>query len=519
MDAHRTVLAQGVVYVNKGVINAVQNAADAPPAGFENVRVIDTGGTIYPGMIELHNHLNYNCIGLWNVPDTYRDRTTWQGDPTYVQQVSAPMGVLGNRSRFLPAIARYAECKCIVAGVTTSQGSGFKAPRVVHYYKGIMRNVESPHDGKLPAALGHVPDLAARDFAKFASTLQRHKTVLLHLCEGLPADVHEHFTDLHRPDGTWLITPALTSIHCVGLFDADFRTLKDHGASMVWSPFSNYLLYGQTANIAAAKAAHLTISLGSDWAPSGSKNLLGELKVARLASAYEAERTHSASPVFSDQELVEMVTCNPAQILKWQDRLGTIERNKYADLLVVEGDTKAPYAQLIEAQETDVVLVTIGGVRRYGLRNHMTGLPTGTEPVNIDNKARTLNLAVTKDDEVIGSTTLAQALNLLSDGLTNLPLVAAQPENFRAEAGKRQFTLVLDQAEPPGAALQTYFSHPEERFQAMHLELRARAQPLPLVPLSLDPLTAANDPDFIGKIVGERNLPGSIKQGLAVLYG
>ena len=33
----------------------------------------------------------------------------------------------------------------------------------------------------------------------------------------------------------------------------DFQVLAGHGGSMVWSPLSNLLLYGQTADIAAAR--------------------------------------------------------------------------------------------------------------------------------------------------------------------------------------------------------------------------------------------------------------------------
>ena len=54
--------------------------------------------------------------------------------------------------------------------------------------------------------------------------------------------------------------------------------LKKSGADAI------RLLYGKTADIAAAKAAGVRLGIGSDWSPSGSKNLLGELKVARLAT-------------------------------------------------------------------------------------------------------------------------------------------------------------------------------------------------------------------------------------------
>ena len=98
----------------------------------------------------------------------------------------------------------------------------------------------------------------------------------------------------------------------------------------MWSPLSNYLLYGGSADVAAAKAAGLLIGLGSDWSPSGSKNLLGELKVARLVS-------DSLGHIFTDRELVALVTTNPARILKWHAELGSIEQGKRADLLVLAG--------------------------------------------------------------------------------------------------------------------------------------------------------------------------------------
>ena len=53
------------------------------------------------------------------------------------------------------------------------------------------------------------------------------------------------------------------------LKQADYVLMNKMGASMVWSPLSNLILYGQTADIAAAKASGITIGIGSDWSPSG----------------------------------------------------------------------------------------------------------------------------------------------------------------------------------------------------------------------------------------------------------
>jgi 5-methylthioadenosine/S-adenosylhomocysteine deaminase len=102
------------------------------------------------------------------------------------------------------------------------------------------------------------------------------------------------------------------------------------------------------------------MGLGSDWAPSGSKNLLGEMKVAWLANQAQG------SP-FSAQEIVAMATVNAARILTWDQELGTIEPGKRADLLVIAGQQGDDYERLLAARETDISLVLIEGLPRYGL--------------------------------------------------------------------------------------------------------------------------------------------------------
>ena len=114
---------------------------------------------------------------------------------------------------------------------------------------------------------------------------------------------------------------------------------------MVWSPFSNLLLYGDTADVARARQEGVLMALGSDWSPTGSKNLLAELKVARMVS-------EDAGDVFKARELVSMATINPARMLKWEAALGSIEAGKRADLLVIDDRQGEPYDHLIAARES-----------------------------------------------------------------------------------------------------------------------------------------------------------------------
>src|SRR5262249_39517957 len=151
-------------------IAAVQ-AVDAPaPAGFEGAKAVDTKGTMYPGLVELHNHLSYDALQLWDVPRKYGNRDEWPKEAQYHQLVTGPMGLLG-KSRdqtLLAALVRYVESKCLFGGVTTSQGIALSSDAGIEvFYKGVVRNVEAPNDPKLPAAKTHIADVEAKDWKKF----------------------------------------------------------------------------------------------------------------------------------------------------------------------------------------------------------------------------------------------------------------------------------------------------------------------------------------------------------------
>src|SRR5262245_27270804 len=106
MDAAGTVLDPGVVFIAGNRIAAVAPAA-APPPDFADVRPRPMRGTIYPGLIELHNHLSYDALRLWDVPATYQNRSQWRAAPSYVQAVTGPMCVLGQSPGYPEAIVRY----------------------------------------------------------------------------------------------------------------------------------------------------------------------------------------------------------------------------------------------------------------------------------------------------------------------------------------------------------------------------------------------------------------------------
>lgn len=528
MDSSNTVIQDGIVYIRDNLIAAVQSSSVPEPTGFNQATIVDTKGTIFPGLIELHNHLSYNALPLWDVPQKYTNRNQWSGPatPDYHKLVTGPMSVLGRLPEYVNAIVRFVECRCLLGGVTTSQGIALSSNAgIMRHYRGLVRNVEAPGDLNVPVAATHIPDVDAKDAAKFLARLNNASCLLLHLSEGTDKAAHDHFQALDLGNGHWAITPSLVGIHSVALTAEDFAIMESHGASMVWSPLSNLLLYGETADIGAAKSSGIKIAIGSDWAPSGSKNLLGELKVASVVSGAKGN-------IFTPHELVVMATRDAAKILNWDRVIGSIEEGKRADLLVIDGNQGDEYAHLINARETDISLVLIDGVIRYGRISIVEGFDQNAEDWDVGGQPRKISLAEDTADPDVGALTLREAYDKLADGLNHLPELAKQLEDpspqfvdSMLDLTSAKWSLVLDHDEPGGITSRPHLPY-QGRLTAMPTKPKngdvtlAQRPPLSqeLQPEVLDRLTVADDQTFLDRLREELNLPDYVKVGLSELF-
>jgi cytosine/adenosine deaminase-related metal-dependent hydrolase len=516
MDDHGTVLENTVLYAQDGLIVDLRPVGAPPPPGFEAVPVVQTKGTIFPGLVELHNHLPYDVLSLWRVPKKYGNRDQWSGpgNPDYRRLITGPMQVLGAQPEVASAVVRFAETRCLLGGTTTSQGITLaKSPSIVTHFRGLVRNVEDTGDPLLPAALTHIADVVAADGEKFLERVSGDKKLILHLAEGADASAARHFAALQVRKGTWAVTDNLIGIHCVALTDSDFEIYGAHGGSMVWSPLSNLLLYGRTADVGAALKHHVPVALGSDWAPSGSKNLLGELKVARLAA-------QSQQLPLSSADLVAMVTRTPAAMLGWGDQVGSLRAGLRADLLVVAGTTADPCDALVGATEGDIALVAIAGVPRVGSSTLMQALgvaaAAGSEAITVAGRKRVLNLVEPTADPTVSSLSVAEATSVLSTALAGLPSAHAA-----AALPDAQLRLAVE-----GLVDNHMSSRPHLRYRGKVTGPNyhdpgappALAAVPPVLPaLTLDPLTAVDNPGYYDLLAVEPNLPDDVRAGLLAL--
>ena len=362
---------EGYVLVRDSSIALV--GAGAPPAEAAGAVRVGTTGVIYPGLLDSHNHPTYNVLPLWNTPRTYGNRYQWRrGEPAYATYVTQPYGWLRDTLRLSRQMAVWAEVRALAGGTTALQGWGARDAALAD--GDLARAVETSNYGRRFAG-GTAIDLPQGTvLGPKHDSLAALSPWILHLAEGRPGDS----LSVRQADSlslSRLLSPRLTVIHGTAVPVAHLRAYADSGVSVTWSPISNGLLYGATTPIDSVWRAGVNVSLGSDWGPSGSKNLLGELKAADL---WNQAHGHP----FSDSLLVAMVTVHPARALQWQAWAGTVTPGKAADLVVLDRIRLDPYRNLIEATERNVQLVFVGGRPMYGDAEVLEPLyPGGVETV------------------------------------------------------------------------------------------------------------------------------------------
>jgi cytosine/adenosine deaminase-related metal-dependent hydrolase len=497
------VLPNARVWLSGGKIRAIARAGEALPDGAKDAPVVDSKGAIYPGIIDLHNHPEYAIYPLMPIHRKYRDRYEWRWyDDVYNRRITFPQEVL-TRPHYLDLgleIGRYGEYKALAGGTTSLQGG--RANLVYSKEECLVRNIEnSPVESRLASSRVDM-GRSAKEWA--AMQVERSNgPLVVHLAEGTSPRMASEFYAMKDSN---LLGPELIAIHGVGLTEPQLVEMAGVGAKLVWSPLSNLMLYGKTANVEAAKRAGLSISLAPDWAPSGSKSSLGELKVADLVNQ------HALKGLFTDRDLVEMVTRKPAAAMGWEQRLGQIAEGYLADVLVVDDRDADPYRNLINAIEDNIQLVTVRGEPLYGdvaLLIEARGSVDDSEVTAAFNKgkrsARTKAMTPNCPGTGLAALSVAETKVRLQQALKfDAAQLASKltPEQVAKDFSTCGITAPVDATKVSTADAK---------------RLLACRFGLPFETTRLSPLTTNEDPEFMFRLMRNPNLPKYLK-GLPAYY-
>jgi len=411
---------QGYVVVQGEKIGSIVTDKKQIPA---DVKVVETGGIISPGMVDLHNHVAYNFLPLWNSGKRFQNRYQWARIDEYDTVVKTPYNAVKNAKHQCDGV-KYGELRAIVGGTTTIQGSVDLACT-----RSWTRNVEFVNfcEDHIRQDVLPINGISADDAKELNAQFDSGatKAFFVHLAEGIDDLSRNEFEQLRGLD---LLKPQVVGIHSTALNDVQLQEMGHIGMKIVWSPLSNLILYGKTTNIPVALKAGVKVALAPDWTPSGDANVLGELKVA------DRVNKERFGGLLTDQQLFEMATKNPSEIAGLDDKIGTIATGKYADLLVIKGDVKNPYRAIIDAKPQDVLLSTVGGDVFYGDPTIVKGTGSAREFETVDACGTPRLLGVKEADTRIpeGTKALADIVGTMkNDGAKDIvPLFDCSRDQF-----------------------------------------------------------------------------------------
>jgi 5-methylthioadenosine/S-adenosylhomocysteine deaminase len=153
--------------------------------------------------------------------------------------------------------------------------------------------------------------------------------------------------------------------HCVQLDENDCEILKQKDIHVLHNPISNMKLANGFAPIKMLLEKGVNIALGTDGpASNNSQNMWKEMQIAALIS----KGLHQEPTVIPAYETLKMATINGAKALRLEDKIGSLEVGKKADLILINYDK--PHLQplhdvvsalVYSAQASDVETVIING--------------------------------------------------------------------------------------------------------------------------------------------------------------
>jgi 5-methylthioadenosine/S-adenosylhomocysteine deaminase len=185
-----------------------------------------------------------------------------------------------------------------------------------------------------------------------------------------------------------LLGPHMTFAHGVYMNNIEMQMLAEYGCHIAHCPSSNLKLASGIAPIQRYLQHGVNIGLGTDGAASNNRlDIFSEMRLAALLAKGQSGDATSL-PAF---QALEMATINGARALGLDDKIGSIEIGKSADLTAVSlSDINMhPYFDPIShlvyvAGREQVSHVWVEGVLRYHKPADTAGVFSGIEPRELE---------------------------------------------------------------------------------------------------------------------------------------
>ena len=400
MDAPRSIIDDGAVVVTGDTIIAVGPRADLE-AKYSAHETIDAKNTlVLPGFINGHTHvpmtlfrgihddvtLNdwlYKYIFPAEAKNVNEEFVRWGTRLAAAEQIRSGVTTFADMYYFEDAVAE--ETKAAgMRGVLGETFIDFPAPdnktnaAMLAYTEKFLQKWQGDpliHAAVAPHSIYTCSQKTLQDSAALAR--KYHAPILIHVAE-MKKELDDSLKNngmspVQYLDKIGLLGPDLVAAHCIFVDAADRKTLAQRQVGCIHNPSSNMMIASGVAPVPETRAAGVALGLGTDG-PAGSNNDLDLMEEIDLAAKL-AKITKMDPLAINAKAVVEMATIDGARAIHMDKEIGSLEKGKKADLILISLDepNAVPmydvYAAIAYALKgSDVETVIIGG--RVVMRDH-----------------------------------------------------------------------------------------------------------------------------------------------------
>src|SRR5665213_521508 len=224
----------------------------------------------------------------------------------------------------------------------------------------------------VPAVAPHAVYTVPNDVLKAARALANryHKPLEIHVSETKTENdealAKRHMTPTAALESLGVLNGWTLAAHGVWLSDADMAILKRRDTGLAHNPSSNMKLASGVARVVKILSLGIPMGLGTDGV-AGSNNDVNMMEEMDLAAKLQKVTTGDPRTLPAEQA-VEMATITGARALHMEKLIGSLEKNKRADMITISlaGAHAVPiynvYSQMVYALKgSDITDVMVNG--------------------------------------------------------------------------------------------------------------------------------------------------------------
>jgi 5-methylthioadenosine/S-adenosylhomocysteine deaminase len=214
-----------------------------------------------------------------------------------------------------------------------------------------------------PALAPHAPYTVSTDHLKQVRALgtELGLPILIHVSETKDelrqvAEKQNGMTPGAYLDSIGFLGDDVVAAHGVHLTPEELKIFAARKTGVAHCPESNQMLASGVAPVVDMIKAGMEVGLGTDG-PAGSNNNLD--MVEEMASAARLQKVMRNDPkAISAREVLRLATIGGAQVLGLSDKIGTLERGKRADVVII--DLQTAKSQPVYSVESAIVYAASG---------------------------------------------------------------------------------------------------------------------------------------------------------------